>query len=144
MKIKHVIAALALGQMVMVGQASAACVAGNIAGTWYSHMAFWNSVDGTRSDGWLRCKLVVNSSGGVSATSKCVDETGAAHVATGTLKVSAACGVTGTLTVSHNGIVDGRAALRYVQMDLSHNSFSGLGVVSTESEVKFSVSAVKQ
>ncbi|MBI5040259.1 MAG: hypothetical protein HZB57_03375 [Gammaproteobacteria bacterium] len=146
MNIKHALAALALGQMVMVGQASAACVAGDIAGTWYTHLAFWNSVDGGGSEGWQRCKAVVNSSGGIStATSQCNDELGRAYtISAGTLRVTTACLVTGSLTVKRNGVVHGRAVVSYAQMDKNHANFSGLGYVSTEPDVKFSIQAVKQ
>lgn len=146
MNIKHALAALALGQVVMVGQASAACVAGNIAGTWFTHMTFWNSVDGTMADGWLRCKLVVNSSGGISTTaSQCKSERATTlTVSAGTLSVNTACLVTGSITVRENGVLAGRGVVSYGQMDLNHANFSGLGYLSTDSQTKFSIQAVKQ
>lgn len=146
MKIKHALAALALGQVMMVGQASAACVAGNIVGTWYIHVVAYDSVDPGQTNGWIRCKTVVGSGGAISTTaSQCKTEYGGTYtISAGSLAVNTACLVTGSFTVKENGVTQGRATVSYGQMDSVHANFSGLGKDGLHPQVKLSFQAVKQ
>ena len=145
MKIRHVMAALVLGQMLTMGQASATCAATDVAGTWYVHGAVVDYTS-TFGDDWLRCKLVVNSSGTVSTSLSQCFFAGAAGtpdtvaVTAGALHVSTACAISSSsLTTSI-----GKVVVKFGQMDKSHNSFTAVGYQSNRTGNKFVIQAVKQ
>ncbi|MBI5039890.1 MAG: hypothetical protein HZB57_01355 [Gammaproteobacteria bacterium] len=145
MNTKPAFVALMLGQALVAANVSAACVAGNIAGTWYTHAAFFDYTGASGGD-WVRCKLLVNSAGGVSTTaSQCRLSSGTSlTVSTGTLRVSTGCVVSGSVTTARNGAAFLRMAVQYGQMDASHRSFSALGYDSARAQWKFMLQAVQQ
>ncbi|MBI5461083.1 MAG: hypothetical protein HY941_02735 [Gammaproteobacteria bacterium] len=142
MKIVHAVVALVLGY---AGNVSAACMTGDIAGTWYSHTAFFDYTGAGGGD-WARCKLVINSSGGVSTSaSQCRLASGTLlTVSAGTVQVNSSCALSGSITTTRNGATVARMVLQYGQMDSSHHSFSALGYNSNQSKWKFLMQAVEQ
>lgn len=129
------------------GVAAAACAQANAAGTWYAM--------GVSGDGYFgemgetdRCKLVVNSNGGIAASSSsCVyrDARGQFNfqVTGGAINVSSACVVTGNINVCDSGFCS-IIRIQYAQMARDKNTFSMVGYLNIDPDVVFFYKVVKQ
>lgn len=138
---------LAVTAAALPGIAGAACTQFNAIGTWYAMGVSGDAYFGEMGE-TDRCKLVVNSNGGVVASSSgCTyrDARGQYNfrVTGGWLAVSSACAVTGSINVCDSGLCS-TIRIQYAQMARDKNTFSMVGYLSIDPDVVFFYKVVKQ
>ncbi len=142
-----VLACLGALLSVLPGFASAACSMANLRGTWYTAGVSGDTRLG-QMDETVRCKIVVSSTGAIPATgSACYvrDHTGLSTVSipSGTLRVSAACAVTGSLRMCQSGTCH-IFRVQHAQMARDWNTFTLVGYSQSNPDVVSFFDAVKR
>jgi hypothetical protein len=124
-----VLLACLLATLSMSSTATAACASTDLGGTWYAY-AFGGN-DNYKGTFWNRCKLIVSSSGAVSTSSYCYDEGGhkVSLLSSSALSVGSACGVTGTMYMSIDG-VKATVRVRSGQLSRDKTALSGVGTTT--------------
>ncbi|MBI5040816.1 MAG: hypothetical protein HZB57_06360 [Gammaproteobacteria bacterium] len=148
LKSAFVFLVISLGSF-LFGTASATCTQANLTGTWYamgvSGDTYWDEM--TETD---RCKVVISSTGAVTSGSSCNirDQRGlyTLRIASGTMHVTTACAVSGSLRLCGNSActVSAIFTIQYGQMTRDKESFPLLGYKSADPDVVFIYEAVKQ
>ncbi|MBI5462576.1 MAG: hypothetical protein HY941_10360 [Gammaproteobacteria bacterium] len=144
---RWVLAGLGALLVALPGFASAACSMANLRGTWYAVGVSGDTQLG-HMDETVRCKIVVSSSGAIPATgSACYvrDYTGLSTVSipSGSLSVSSACAVTGTLRMCRSGSCY-NFRVQHAQMARDWNTFSLVGYSQSNPDIVSFFDAVKR
>jgi hypothetical protein len=130
----------------MSADVSAVCAQANLTGTWYA-VGVSGNVRTRAFDTYMRCKVVLSSLGAVvPSLSSCIgrDDVGRfiATVSAGTVRVSPACAITGTLTFNAGGAV--RSTIEFGQMSTDKNIFTFTLYQNSDPDVLGSFTAVKR
>lgn len=144
---RWVLACLGALLIALPGFASAACSMANLRGTWYTAGVSGDTRLG-QMDETVRCKIMVTSSGAIPATgSSCYvrDHTGLStvRITNGTLRVSAACAVYGSLRMCQSGTCH-IFRVQHAQMARDWNTFTLVGYSQSNPDVVSFFDAVKR
>jgi hypothetical protein len=115
---RSVAAVCAAASLLTPAAAGAACLQADLAGTWQAYALSHNA----STDYWSRCKLTINTSGGIANTT-CVSPLGNALLTNGhaTLSAGSTCTFTAQFTLA--GAVN-----RVVHGTINRDKLSGTGV----------------
>jgi hypothetical protein len=139
MRHKGLMITLVLACVAILGSlAFAACVQGNLAGTWGLYVTTSDDV-GLR---WTRCTLTVAADGKIAAGAKCVDAGGkTSTITSGTMVLSDDCVVTGKLKAK-DGLDVITATIKHGALERGKLFFTGVG--QTDKGDCFTFTAVKK
>ncbi|MBI5040820.1 MAG: hypothetical protein HZB57_06380 [Gammaproteobacteria bacterium] len=119
----------------------------NLRGTWYA-VGVSGDTQAGQMDETVRCKIVVSSTGAIPATgSSCYvrDYTGLStkSIPSGSLSVSSACAVTGSLRMCQSGTCD-TFRVQHAQMAKDYFTFTLVGYYLSDPDVVAFLDVVKQ